>query len=47
MSSKRDDGSGELEGAEKTAGGPIVAGSDGAELLELGEEVLNEMASAV
>ena len=40
---KPNDGRGELDGGEKVALRLVVAGGDGAELLELGEEVLDQV----
>ncbi len=42
-----DQGGGEMDAAEGVPGSFVVAGCDGAELLELGEEVLDEMARLV
>ena len=41
------DGGGEVNGGEEVAGGLVVAGGDGAELLELGEEILDQVARLV
>ena len=48
MSSIEPDSSGrEIEGSEKVACGLVIAGRDGAELLELTKEVLDAMACLV
>jgi hypothetical protein len=41
------DAGGEIDSSEEVAGGLVVAGGDGAELLEPGEEVLDQMAGLV
>ena len=40
---KEDDGSGEVDGSEKADSALVIAGGEGAVLLELGEEVFNQM----
>ena len=37
------DAGGKVDGSEEVAGGLVIAGCDGAELLEPGEEVLNQV----
>ena len=44
---KPNDTGGEIDGSEEVAGGLVIAGGDGAELLEPGEEVLDQMARLV
>ena len=41
---KPDDAGGQVDGGEEIALGLVIAGGDGAELLEPGEEVLDQMA---
>jgi hypothetical protein len=41
------DTGGEVDGSEEVLGGLVVAGCDGAELLESGEEVLDQMTRLV